>query len=56
MGHADEQMVLKIYAHLTEKKKRESALALAKVVIKGDRSQKCSQANTEVSKIVDFSV
>lgn len=56
MGHADEQMVLKIYAHLTEKKKRENALALAKVVIKGDGSQKGSQPNTEVSKIVDFSV
>jgi len=54
MGHADEQMIVKIYAHLTEKKKREGALALGKVVTNRRGSQNGSQDGPDDPKIVMF--
>jgi hypothetical protein len=33
MGHADQTMILKVYAHLTDKKEEEAALKMAHILL-----------------------
>ena len=47
MGHADEKMIIKIYAHLSEQKEKASALAVGKMLNERLSSQNGSQTMYE---------
>ena len=51
MGHADQTMILRIYAHLTEEREKASAAALAKTVNDMLVSQNVSQTNTASGRV-----
>lgn len=45
MGHADETMILRIYAHLSEQKEKTAALAVGKLLEKQERCQRGCQTD-----------
>ena len=51
MGHADQTMILRVYAHLTDKKEQEAALKMAERInlFMGDGKPRPSQAEQSVT-------